>query len=169
MKTSIYNGYNIGKLDFNYNIRYRPRFNVYELGMTRQIQYLFRGITYDYISFVWENDNETKLKHSHNLVKSCDENIIHKLGENIILQKDPIKKLDTILVQKQRTLINPMSREKLHFTQHVKQEVEGITLNGKHGEVHIQKVLSNQASSIYNHKQTDYGVNFGFIPSSVSY
>ena len=169
MKTSLFNGINTAKLDFNYNIRYRPRVNVSELGMNRQIQYLFRGINYEYICYVWENDKNSKLKHSHNLVKSDDEGIINKLGENILSKNEPIKKIDPILIQKPKTLLNPKNGEKIQIIQDVWEEVERITLIGKHGEVHIEKVLSNQASSIYNHKFTDYGVNFGYINPYLSY
>ena len=40
MKTAKFNGNNVAKLEFDYFIRYRPRHNVYILGMEKQVKKL---------------------------------------------------------------------------------------------------------------------------------
>jgi hypothetical protein len=44
MKTAKFNGNNVAKLEFDYFIRYRPRHNVYILGMEKQVKKLFEDI-----------------------------------------------------------------------------------------------------------------------------
>ena len=169
MKTYYFNGINTGKLDFNYNVRYRPRTNVSTLGMKRQIQYLFKDINYEHISFVWENDTYTGLKHSHSLIKTDDTNFIQKLQMNILSSKEPIIETNPILIRRYRTLISPSSGEKIQKPQDIWENVESTKMIGRHGEVYIQPVLNLVSSSIYNHKYTDHGVNFGYIKPTLIY
>ena len=169
MKTSFFNGINIGKLDFDYNVRYRPRNDVSPLGMKRQIQYLFKDINYEHICYVWENDKYSKHKHSHSLVKTDDNNIIQQLQKNIISLKEPIIEERKIPIQRDRCLINPKNGEKIHFKQDIWENVSSTKISGKHGELYIEPVLSNVSSSIYTHKYTDHGSNFGFITPTLIY
>jgi hypothetical protein len=169
MKTSFYNGINTGKLDFDYNVRYRPRTNVSILGMKRQIQYLFKDINYEHICYVWENDKYSKHKHSHSLVKTSDSEIIQKLQNNIISLKELIIETNPILIRRERTLTNPKNGEKIQFSQDTWENVKSTTIIGKHGEVYIEPILNVISSSIYTHKFTDYGVNFGYIKPTLSY
>jgi len=169
MKTSFFNGINTGKLDFDYNVRYRPRTDVSPLGMKRQIHYLFKDIKYEHICYVWENDKYSKHKHSHSLVKTDDNNIIQQLQKNIISLKEPIIEERKIPIQRERCLINPKNGEKIHFKQDIWENVTSTKIIGKHGELYIEPVLSNVSSSIYTHKYTDYGSNFGFITPTLIY
>ena len=169
MKTSFYNGINTGQLDFDYNVRYRPRVNVSDLGMKRQIQYLFKEINYEYICYVWENDKYSKHKHSHSLVKTGDSNIIQKLQMNILSSNEPIIETNPILIRREKTLTNPTNGEKIQYLQDTWEKVESTTIIGRHGEVHIEPILNVVSSSIYIHKFTDYGVNFGYIKPTLIY
>jgi hypothetical protein len=169
MKTSFFNGINTGKLDFDYNIRYRPRIDVSELGMKRQIEYLFRNITYDHLCFVWENDRYTKHKHSHTLVKTTDDNLILQLKDNIQSSKDPIIGTRMVTYQKERTLINPKNGEKRIDRIDCIGEVGFTELQGRHGVVYVEPIMSNVSSSIYTHKFTDRGVNYGYIKPTLIY
>jgi hypothetical protein len=169
MKTSYFNGINTGKLDFDYNVRYRPSNNVYILGMENQIEYLFKGIQYDYISYVWENDKDRKHKHSHSLIKTNDDNFLKKIHSNILSTKDPIIKTNRVLIRRERTLAGLKNGEKRQFPQDQWEEVESTKIIGKHGDVYVEPVLNVVSSSIYNHKYTDYGVNNGFIQPILIY
>lgn len=163
MKTSIFNGLNTGKLDFDYNIRYRPRINVTPLSMNRQIQYLFKGVDYEHICYVWENDKGTNHKHSHSLIKTSDKNLIMQLQENLKSNKEPIKGEREILIREIKNLVSPTTGEILKIDKHRKVVVEHNEIRGKHGVVYVEPVLSNISSSIYTHKFTDFGSNFGYI------
>jgi hypothetical protein len=163
MKTSIFNGLNTGRLDFDYNIRYRPRINVTPLSMNRQIQYLFKGVDYEHICYVWENDKGTNHKHSHSLIKTSDNNLIMQLQENLKSNKEPIIGEREILIREIKNLVSPTTGEILKIDKHRKVVVEHNEIRGKHGVVYVEPVLSNISSSIYTHKFTDYGSNFGYI------
>lgn len=163
MKTSLFNGINTGKVEFNYNIRYRPRVNVTPLGMRRQIEYLYNGINYEHIYYVWENDKYSKHKHSHCLVNTEDDNLLIKLQGNLISTKSPNTEKRKIAIQREKCLINPVNGEKYTYKQEYWEEVESTTIKGKYGEVYIEPILSSVSSSIYINKFTDYGANFGYI------
>jgi hypothetical protein len=169
MKTSYFNGINTGKLDFDYNVRYRPRTDVSILGMENQIKYLFRDINYEYISFVWENDRYTKHKHSHSLIKTDDTDFIQKIQKNILSSKEPIIETNSILIRKYRTLTSVTSGEKTQKEQDTWENVESTRIIGRNGDVYIEPVLNVVSSSIYNHKYTDHGVNFGYIKPTLIY
>jgi hypothetical protein len=166
MKTSLFNGINTGQIEFNYNIRYRPRVNITELGMKRQIEYLFNGINYEHIYYVWENDKYSTHKHAHSLVYTNDENLIVKLQENIISKKTPFTENRKIPIQRERCLINPTNGEKTYFRQEYWEEVTSTKINGKYGELYVEPILSTKSSSIYINKFTDHGANFGYIVQS---
>ncbi len=167
MKTSIFNGVNISNLDFDYNIRYSPKTNVVLTGMKRQIQYLFRGINFEHICYVWENDKYTGYKHSHSLIKTNDQNLISLLKENIICKNDPIIEKNRKLVRITQNLLNPSNGEKIKVEKDVWENVTSTKIIGKHGEVYIEPVLSKKASSLYIHKYTDYGFTGGYINPSL--
>lgn len=163
MKTSIFNGLNTGKLDFNYNIRYRPRINVTPLAMKRQIEYLLKGIDYEHAYYVWENDKFSKHKHSHSLIKTGDENLIIKLKDNILCNKEPIIEYRKLPIIRERNLTSLTNGIKKTTNQYTWENVEGTKITGKHGELYIEPILSNVAASIYTNKYTDHGANFGYI------
>lgn len=163
MKTSIFNGLNIGKLDFNYNVRYRPRVNVTPLGMNRQIKYLFKDVDYEHICYVWENDKYSKQKHSHSLIKTNDPDLITQLQYNLKSKENPFIGNREVIYQEEKNLINPQTGEKITRRKDVKTIVEYTQIEGKNGVVFIEPILNNISSSIYTHKFTDYGSNFGYI------
>jgi len=164
MKTSIFNGINNATLNYDYNIRYRPRVNVTTpLGMERQIKYLFKGINYEKIYYVWENDFCSNHKHSHSMIKTNDENIISILQKNLISKREPFLEISKKLIRTDRYLTSTTTniRENRPIDRYL--DVEGLKIIGKHGDVFVEPILSVAASSIYINKYTDRGLTANFL------
>jgi hypothetical protein len=167
MKTSILNGLNVNKLEFDYNIRYTPIIKVSPLAMQRQIQYLFREVEFEYIYYVWENNRFSKNSHSHSLIKTTDKDIIEKLQRTIISKREPIigKRIENIIREREFTSLKDGATY-IH-KQDTPEIIDFTTIIGKHGEVHIEPIMNKFASSIYVNKFTEYGSNFGYIPYKI--
>jgi hypothetical protein len=164
MKTSIFNGINNATLNYDYNIRYRPRVNVTNpLGMERQIKYLFEGINYERIYYVWENDQYSKHKHSHSMIKTNDENLISLIQKNLITKRDPILEISTKLIRIERYLTSTTTKIREYKPVEKYIDVEGLKIVGKHGDVFVEPILSVAASSIYINKYTDRGLTANFL------
>jgi hypothetical protein len=169
MKTAFFNGLNAGKLDLNYNIRYRPSVNVSAKGMERQMQYLFNQVNFEHLYYVWENDEDSKHKHSHTLIKANDDDFIKKLQENIKSNKKVKTGTREVEYQKVRTLTNPKNGEKDIRPVIVRENVEYVEIKGRHGVVFIEPILSKVASSIYANKFTEYKETFGYLVPALMY
>lgn len=163
MKTAFFNGLNAGKLNFDYNIRYRPRVNVSLIGMERQMGYLFKHINFEHLYYVWENDEDSRHKHFHTLIKTNDNSLTQKLQENLKSIKDIIEETRKVTFHKDKTLINPRNGEKETKRVVCTDEIKYKEIIGKHGVVHLEPILSNIGSSIYANKFTEYKQNFGYI------
>jgi len=165
MKTSIFNGSNFGKLEFNYSVTFRPRHNVYIQGMQKQIEYLFKDVNYVYLCYSWENDRYSKVKHSHSLVNTkISENIlINKIKQNLESNGEPSKIEREIIYTEPRKLLNPKTGEKITTFAKKKINVVSTEISGKHGSVFVEKIVSNLSSSLYCMKFTDTGANFGYL------
>ena len=168
MKTSLANGINVSKLDYDYNIRYTPFSKPSSLSLERQIKYLFREVEFDYICYVWENDRYQKTSHSHSLIKTTDKNLIEKLQRTIISPKEPIvgKRIENIIRERKLTSLNNGA------TTIIKQDTPEIIyftrIIGKHGEVYIEPIMNKFASSVYITKFTDISQTLGYIPKYYS-
>jgi hypothetical protein len=165
MKTSILNGNNIGQLEFNYSVTYRPRFNVYTPGMEKQIVVLFKDVNYSHICYSWENDKYTKMKHSHSLINTTNTEIdfIDKIKINLMSNKTPYWGKRELTYTEPRNLYNPLTGEKINNLTKKIISVDTIEISGKHGSAHIERILNKKSASIYTMKFTDIGANFGYI------
>lgn len=169
MKTAFFNGLNAGKLDFDYNIRYRPRVNVSLIGMERQMKYLFKNINFEHLYYVWENDSDSRHKHFHTLIKTNDNSLIEKLQENVKSTQNVIIDTRKAEYQKVKTLINPRNGEKYTTRVDWSEEIESKEIRGKHGVVYLEHILSKTGSSIYANKFTEYKQNFGYLDPALMY
>jgi hypothetical protein len=166
MKTSIFNGLNTGTLEFDYCIRYRPRIKVSPNNTIRQTEYLFNNVEYDHIYFVWERDSTSNLFHSHNLIKTIDDDLIIKLKQNIISNKEPKEDVRQVTIRRDKCFTNIRTGERECKPVDSIESVVGYTMNGKHGEVFIEPIKSVRASAIYINKYTDRGLNFDYIKAT---
>jgi hypothetical protein len=169
MKTAFFNGLNAGKLDFDYNIRYRPRVNVSLIGMEKQMGYLFKHINFEHLYYVWENDEGSRHKHFHTLIKTNDNSLLEKLQKNVKSTQDVILDKRAAEYQKVLTLINPRNGEKETKRVMCTDEIKYKEIIGKHGVVHLEPILSKTGSSIYANKFTEYKQNFGYLVPALMY
>ena len=83
MKPSILNGRDIGTLEFNNFITFRPRQKVKYSSMESQINFIFNNIKYDYLYYSWEKDKEYNHYHTHILLKINQPDLENYLYTNI--------------------------------------------------------------------------------------
>ena len=165
MKTAKFNGNNVAKLEFDYFIRYRPRHNVYILGMEKQVKKLFEDIRYNHICYTWENDITDNLKHSHCLVKTPygEDLLIENLKKNIVSSKNIISGSRNTTYTSKLNLLNPNTGQRISKLVEHNALIDYKEIIGKHGSVFIEQVKDKTSASIYTMKFTDYGANFGYI------
>ena len=169
MKTSIFNGINIGKLEFDYCVRYRPRTPVSELNMRKQIVLIFNKIEHDHICYVWERDKSTNSSHSHSLIKTKDENLINQLQINIVSKHEPREETRTILIRRDKTFTSLSTGISITKPVDTPEIVTGLSIDGKHGSLFIEPIKSLAAKAIYINKYNDRGTGNGFIEPSWLY
>ncbi len=167
MKTSIMNGENISRLEFNYMISYRPTYCPKFEKMEEKIKSIFKDIPFEYLIYFWEKDKKLNNYHTHILLFCEYEDLIPKLFINIKGYKSIINGVRNTRIKKSKTLKNFNSGEKI--TKFVDEfiEVNYSEIRGREGKVFLEKILECKNSSFYVSKYSDRGLISGYIDKNL--
>jgi hypothetical protein len=163
MKTSISNGKNLTKLDFNYMITYRPRISPSFDKREECIRSIFNNIPYNHLIYFWERDKEISNYHSHILVQSEFSEIIPCMFQNVNGVKSVLHGTRETLIKSQKTLTNPKSGEKIHKVMDRKVNIEFSEFMGTKGKVHFEPIIESNNSCYYVSKFSDRGIISGYL------
>ncbi len=163
MNSSILNGLNIGKVEFNKFITFRPTKNI-SLGKREDhIKYILNGTNYSYCYYCFERDRYSNRYHVHLLLK-CDNN---KFDEALYAN---IKGYGGITIGKreawintQQNLIGKKGDKKMIRLVDEKIQVVFRGYRGRLGTIHVEKIESNIGTALYTSKFTNSGIVSGYI------
>jgi hypothetical protein len=163
MKTSVMNGDNISKLDFNYMISYRPTHSPKFEKMEEQVKSLFQEIPFNHLIYFWEKDSQVMRYHSHILILSDFEEILPKMFRNIEGYNSIYNGHRETILKTKKSFVNHQTEERIcKFIDKVV-VVSYSELRGKRGKVYIEPVLDKRNSSYYVSKYSDRGLISGYI------
>jgi hypothetical protein len=169
MKTSVMNGENISKLDFNYMISYRPSHSPKFEKMEEQITSLFKDINFYHLIYFWEKDSQVKMYHSHILILCDNENLIPYMFRNIEGYKSVYNGKRKTILKTNKSFVNHQTGE--HISKSVDRVVEVFynEFRGKRGKVYLEPVIDKRNSSYYVSKYSDRGLSSGYLNNGRSY
>ena len=154
METSVMNGKNLSKLDFNYMIVYRPKSSPRFEMMEENISSLFNNTKYKQIAYYWERDIGLKKYHSHILTEVNSESFISDLYSNI--------EGTSSIHSGTRQQIVKMKRENNTF-QDIKMNLDYVEFYGKKGKLFVEPIIQKENACFYVSKYSNRGLNSGYL------
>ena len=162
MKTSIANGNDLSKLEFNQFVRYRPKSKIAFNKRESECQTLLINSDYNYAYYSWEKDKANGLYHSHILIKTQEDKLINTLYNNIKGYSEIHSGFRDVLVKTKKEDQIADNNSNSSFRD-VIVKIPYSQFNGRYGTVYIEPVISNSSASYYISKQTDRGINSGYL------
>jgi hypothetical protein len=157
MKTSIMNGLNSSKLEYNYMISFRPKKSPkFEL-METTISLIFSDIIFNNLIYYWEKDKLISKYHSHILVETYSENVISKIYSNI-------KGKSSIYSGRRELLVKTQTKNGFKDK---KCEVDFTEFYGGLGKVYVEPIVEKTNACYYISKFSDRGIISGFLSHNV--
>jgi hypothetical protein len=167
MKTSLMNGLNLTKLDFNYMVSYRPNLSPNFEKMEGEIVSLFKNINYDHLTYFWERDKELKKYHSHILISNPDNEIVSKIFHNV-------KGYSSVYEGRRETIVKTEKIQQLQENNKIPQLVDKkividfMEFKGSKGKIYIEPIIENRNSCLYVSKFSDRGIVSGYLNNDLS-
>ena len=165
MKPSILNGRDIGTLEFNNFITFRPRQKVKYSSMESQINFIFNNIKYDYLYYSWEKDKEYNHYHTHILLKINQPDFENYLYTNIKGYSNICKSERELMLRNEKKFTNTTTLKTSSVIIDEVVKVDCTDMVGRLGKVHLEPILDRRSVSYYINKYTDYGITTGFLMS----
>lgn len=153
MKTSLMNGLNTSKLEFNYMVTFRPKYSPkFEL-METTISNITKNVNYEHLVYYWERDKLIKKYHSHILIQIDFDNLISEMYSNI-------KGKSRIISGKRDTIVRVETKNGLKDK---KVNVDFTEFHGGCGKIYIEPIIQKTNSCHYVTKFSDRGIISGFL------